>query len=143
MQQANNGELNGDTYIPIRRNTPKILIENALIKNGDEIDDYPLIMQVKKAIGHSISEDDMISIIKAMDDPLYIVYQEYNDRYVEVVRYNNSQKSTAVAVLEIGGYKDSLYLNGFKGGAFNFVVTAFVSDADYLSDTILTKKIIE
>ena len=140
MKDAINGNLHEGTYFPARRNTPKILIESALNKNGDTIENLPIIIQVKKATAHGISPEDMIAIVKAMDDPQYIIYQEDNDRYVEVVKYDASTGSKAVAVLEIGGNKDTPYLNGFEGGSYHTLVTAFKPDAGYVSDTLLNKK---
>lgn len=140
MEDAINGNLHEGTYFPVRRNTPKILIESALNKNGDTIENLPIIIQVKKATAHGISSEDMIAIVKAMDDPQYIIYQEDNDRYVEVVKYDTSKGSKAVAVLEIGGNKDTPYLNGFEGGSYHTLVTAFKPDAGYVSDTLLNKK---
>lgn len=87
----------------MRINTPSILIHVAAAY-GETIDNLPVVMQVEKVRqamasekewrsegrttrAHNLSEDDIISIIKAMDYPQYIVYQTNNERYVEVVKY--------------------------------------------------------
>ena len=138
MKDAINGNLHEGTYFPIRRNTPKILIESAMNKNGDVVENLPIVIQVKKATAHGITPEDMISIVKAMDAPQYIIYQEDNDRYVEVVKYDASTGSKAIAVLEIGDYKSESHLNGYKGGSYNVLVTAFEPNVTYVSD-ILSK----
>ncbi len=70
----------------------------------------------------------MISIIKGMDDPRYIVLQD-NGRYVEIVRYRGDKKGrTAWAVLDFNESKKGSLLNGYPGGYFNVLVTVFEPD---------------
>ena len=107
------------SYIPVRVNTPAILIESA--KNiGKTIEDFPVIIQVKKArqmmysqrewvldgqtgSAHEFSTNDVIALIRAMNKPKQIVYQSADERYVEIVEFETEEKQKAVAVLEIGG----------------------------------------
>ena len=61
----------------------------------------------------------------AMNDPQYIVYQGANDRYVEVIKFNDKTGDKAFAVLEIGNAKDKVYMNGYEGGLYNILVTTY------------------
>ena len=149
----NVNKYNSDSYFPVRINTPKALIEAAL-KRGDVIEDLPIVMQVKKAQqamsdevirssierAHGLSTDDMIAIIRAMDEPAFIVYQE-NERYVEIVRFETESKKRAIAVLEIGENKNAIHMNGYEGGIYQVLVTAFVPDNyQYIKDILDNKK---
>ena len=77
--------------------------------------------------------------IKAMDTPRYIVYQTDNDRYVEIVKYKSSKGKEAVAVIEIGEDKNPAALNGYRGGKYQVLITAFNPDENII-DSILNKK---
>lgn len=142
-----------DSYVPVRINTPQALIDAAK-KRGDIIDNLPVVMQAKKAQqamsdeaprssidrAHGLSTDDMIAILRAMDDPTYIVYQE-NGRYVEIVRFETEAKKRAIAVLEIGENKNAIHMNGYEGGTYQVLVTAFVPDSyQYIKDILGNKK---
>ena len=163
LQDTVNGEYGNDTYVPLRRNTPSILIEEvAKHTNGEiKLEDRPIISEVKHLRQtmdedsgsynpnhkpHNISENEMIEIIKGMDDPAYIVLQE-NGRYVEVVRYrgDNGNGHSAWAVLDFEVNRNSDVLNGYPGGSYNLLVTAFEPDnlEKYLnrsSNTIIYEK---
>jgi len=142
------------SYIPVRVNTPSILIESAQ-SLGKTIDDLPVILNVGKArqmmstqrewvleqkrgTAHDFSVDDVIALVKAMDRPKYIVYQTVDERYVEVVEFDTAEKQKAVAVLEIGENKNPEYLNGYNGGFYQVLVTAFEPDTGYV-ETLLNK----
>ena len=143
------------SYIPIRINTPSALIEAAQ-SIGKTIDDYPIIINVEKSrqmmssqrewslegkhgTAHEFSVDDVISLVKAMDNPKRIVYQSSDERYVEIVEFETKAKKKAVAVLEIGEKKNPEYLNDYEGGFYQVLVTAFEPDEGYI-DTLLNKK---
>lgn len=142
------------SYIPVRVNTPSVLIEAAQ-SIGKTIDDLPIILNVGKArqmmssqrewaleqkrgTAHDFTVDDVISLIKAMDDPKQIIYQSADERYVEVVEFETAEKTKAVAVLEIGENKNPEYLNGYNGGFYHVLVTAFEPDTGYV-ETLLGK----
>ena len=142
-----------DSYFPVRINTPRALIEAAR-KRGDIIENLPVVMQVKKAQqamsdeaprssierSHGLSSDDMIAILRAMDEPTYIVYQE-NGRYAEIVRFVTEAKKRAIAILEIGENKNAIHMNGYEGGIYQVLVTAFVPDNyQYIKDILDNKK---
>ncbi len=146
------GEFANRSYIPLRRNTPQVLID--AIKqhsNGSvEVADLPIAMNVEKAVqaleeeafdeknrSHGISVDGMIEIIKGMDDPAYIILQK-NGRYVEVVRYYDGKSHSAWAVLDFSEFHHEQYLNGYPAGNYNILVTTFNPDdlADYMKTNV-------
>jgi len=146
-------EYHKDSYFPVRINTPQALIEAAR-QRGDVIENLPVVMQVKKAQqamsdeitrssierAHGLSTDDMIAILRAMDEPTYIVYQE-NGRYAEIVRFETEAKKRAIAVIEIGENKNAIHMNGYEGGIYQVLVTAFVPDSyQYIKDILDNKK---
>ena len=142
LEQVENGDLRGG-YIPLRRNTPWILLQEVDRHSGEKHDDLPIISEVKhlrqmmdESEGsynsehrpHNISRYDMIEIIKAMDDPAYIVYQA-NGRYSEVVRYRSKTGKTAIAAVELNNYKYKQHMNGYPSGNYNILVTAYNPDS--------------
>ena len=142
-------EIYGDTYFPVRINTPSILIEYARKKVGDVIDNQPIAMSAKKAYQamarkgqnvdgtpHNLQVGEMISIIESLNDPEYIVYQSENDRYVMVVGYETQNKKKAFAILEIGNDKNAVYMNGYEGGLYNIFVTAFSPEQGKLNELL-------
>ena len=154
LDNAFNKQYKDGSYIPVRVNTPSILIEAAQ-SFGKNIDNLPIILNVGKArqmlssqkewateqkggTAHNFAVDDVISLIRAMDSPKQIVYQSIDERYVEVVEFKTAEKQKAVAVLEIGENKNPEYLNGYNGGFYQVLVTAFEPDAGYI-ERILNK----
>jgi hypothetical protein len=145
LESVERGDYADRSYIPLRRNTPGILISEVERYTGGEttVDDLPIISEVghlrqamdedsgsydPKHRPHNISPSEMISIIKGMDDPRYIVLQD-NGRYVEVVRYRGEKNGrTAWAVLDFGDWKYSELMNGYPSGTYNVLVTPFEPD---------------
>ena len=142
LENAMNGQYVDGSYIPLRKNTPSILIEKMTEYSGGRtaVEDLPIVMNVGKArqamsedygeMGkrqHDISTESMLDIIKGMDDPSYIVLQE-NGRYVEVVPFYDRRRRKAWAVLDFGDMKNPEFMNGYEGGSFNVSVTAFEPD---------------
>jgi hypothetical protein len=142
LEDASNGVYEDRTYLPLRRNTPAILIERVAAdsKGTVVVDNLPMVMQVAKirqAMGedtgrgknrnHGISVNGMLELIKAMDDPTYILLQK-NGRYVEVVRWYERGRHTAWAVLDFGSFHHEPFMNGYEGGSFNVLVTTFEPD---------------
>ncbi|MBQ7728047.1 MAG: hypothetical protein IJT60_05665 [Clostridia bacterium] len=151
------------TYVPIRINTPEILIRKAKEKLGIVVKNVPTVMAVdkirqaktdgpyvsrsgKKLRGHNLSNDDIINIIKAMDDPLYIIYQQDGKnawRFVEVVSINKGKKKH-FATISVNENVNKAVLNGYKGGTYSVEVTMFEGDSGYLKSMldISTNKVI-
>ena len=138
LRLVENGTIYGNTYFPIRINTPSKLIYWAFERRGDVIDNNPIAMSADKADNamnragvtekgrpNRLSVDELVAMIESMNDPRYIVYQGENDRYVEVVEFNTKSGDTAFAVIEIGNDKDAPYMNGYEGGLYNILVTTY------------------
>ena len=87
---------------------------------------------------HKLTPDGMIAVVKAMDDPQYIIYQP-NDRYVEIVPVITSQGNKVFAIIEIGNNKNQDVMNGYEGGLYNVWVSAFPPKQGVLKD-YLSKK---
>lgn len=154
LDNAFNKQYRDGSYIPVRVNTPSVLIEAAQ-SLGKTIDNLPIILNVGKArqmmssqrewaleqkrgTAHDFTVDDVIALIRAMDKPKHIVFQTTDERYVEVVEFETAEKQKAVAVLEIGESKKSEYLNGYESGFYQILVTAFEPDTGYV-ETLLNK----
>ena len=149
LQAVKKGEIYGNTYIPLRIGTPAILIEYAKSKRGDVIDDNPIAISAEKAYQamaqtrrglegrpHKFSVDDMISLVESMNDPSYIVYQNHNDRYAMVFERVGALGKKALAIVEIGNTKNEIHMNGYEGGLYNILVTAFPPDSGTIGDLI-------
>lgn len=155
LENSYKGEYDDRTYIPVRTNTPQSLIYWAEKRRGDVIDDNPIIMSVKKIYQamsrsgadidgrpHEFSANDIISIIRKMNDPEYIVYQEFNDRYAEVVKCTLENGKKAIAVLEIGNNKDVVYMNSFEGGLYNVLVTTYPPNSGEIEKLVKNNQVI-
>jgi len=154
LENALSGKYDKDTYLPVRNNTPSVLIESVKKYSGIEVKNLPFAMQVGKIIQtmsvdnskttrrpHGIDSTRMIQILRDLDAPDYIVHQR-NGRYAEVINYNNGSDHTWV-VVDFGAFIYDQYLNGYNGGEYNIVVTAFDPDDfnAYLSESeIIYKK---
>ena len=137
LKQVENGDIYGNTYIPIRINTPATLIYWAKKKKGDIIDNNPIAISADKAYNamtregenngrlNRLSPNEIVAMVEGMNDPRYIVYQNVNDRYVLVVEFGTKAGDKAFAVIEIGNNKDSVYMNGYEGGLYNILVTTY------------------
>lgn len=95
-----------DTYIPMRVNTPKIIIAFAK-EFGYELENHPLAMQVYKARQalsneenwdgsykdkpHDLSSEEIIGIIRAMDNPSHLIFQTENERFAEIVKFEKER----------------------------------------------------
>ena len=152
LEMAIQGQLPNSSYIPVRINTPPIVIEKAKTERNDTLENHPVIMQANKVRQateeidtgdtgdkmHGLDENDVIAIIRAMGKPDYIVYQKNNNRYSEIVSYRNRGHKLALAVVEFDNYKGSEYLNGFEAGMYNVLVTAFTPDSLYIKKYLIS-----
>lgn len=153
LENVQNGLFEDGTYLPLRRNTPDFYIE--VVRDHSKgkmmVQNFPMAATVEhlrqnmeevdgRSYGeerpHELSVDDIITISKKMGDPAYIVLQK-NGRYAEVVSYYDSKKKKEVVVsIDIAdsrtkppkNYKDSVYMNGYKGGYYNIIVTQYELD---------------
>ena len=148
LNQVEDGHIYGNTYIPIRINTPATLIYWAKKRRGDIIDNNPIAISADKAYNamnregedkgrlNRLSPEEIVAMVEGMNDPQYIVYQEINDRYVEVVEFGTDSGDKAFAVIEIGNNKDSVYMNGYEGGLYNILVTTYPPKTGKLTELL-------
>lgn len=133
------------SFIPVRINTPQILIEFAK-SFGHTLENHPLAMNVYKARQalsnvenwdgrlkdkpHNLTAEEVVEIIKAMNNPSYLVFQTENDRFAEIVRFvREGEKEKAYAVIDFFDVdKNPALMNGYKGGKYNILVTIYPSE---------------
>ena len=162
LENAQYGEFDDGTYIPLRRNTPEFYIE--VVRDHSKgrvmVQNYPMAATVEhlrqnmeevdgRSYGdkrpHELSPDEIVTISRKMGDPAYIVLQK-NGRYAEVVSYYDSKKKKEVVVsIDIAdsnstppkNFKHSSYMNGYNGGYYNIIVTQHELDdlQSYLDGT--------
>lgn len=146
LERVKQTEFDEGTYIPVRANTPKIIIETAKNQLGMNIPNLPMIMQVKKAFDameektnkkasqaekkhtHGISPYLMGEILEKLDKPNYIFYQRDNGYITEFVTVKDINGKKIHAIIDFYNVKPSNELNGYYGGVFNVVVTLFDRD---------------
>ncbi len=134
-----------NTYIPARTNTPQILIDFAK-ELGYILENHPLAMSVYKtrqALSneqewdgyfhdkpHNLTSDEIIDIIKGMDNPSYLVFQTQNERFAEIVKFTkDGGNAKAYAIIDFFDIdKNPEYMNGYNGGKYNILVTIYPSD---------------
>lgn len=149
LEKVQEETIYGNTYIPIRINTPSTLIYWAKKKRGDVIDNNPIAISAEKAYNamnregetgrgrsNKLTIDEIISMIEKMNEPQYIVYQGANDRYVEVIQFGEEGGNKAFAVVEIGNDKNEVHMNGFEGGLYNILVTTYPPKAGKLQELL-------
>ena len=162
LENAQYGEFDDGTYIPLRRNTPEFYIE--VVRDHSKgkvmVQNYPMAATVEhlrqnmeevdgRSYGdkrpHELSPDEIVTISRKMGDPAYIVLQK-NGRYAEVVSYYDSKKKKEIVVsIDIAdsnstppkNFKYSSYMNGYDGGYYNIIVTQYELDdlQSYLDGT--------
>ena len=93
LYQAKAGKIRRDSYIPVRKDTPQVIIDT-LAQVNEKIDNSSMVMKVKKAVDSMKTEDDrrakkygdnvrkhgltpeqIIEIINNLDDPTTIIYE--------------------------------------------------------------------
>lgn len=125
--------LSDDTYIPVRINTPQILIAFAK-EYGYTLDNHPLAMRVYKARQavsnediwdgdfkdkpHDLSPEEVVGIVRAMDNPSHLIFQTENERFAEIVKFKREgSKEKAYAIVDFSDVnKNPDLMNGYKGG---------------------------
>ena len=165
LQKAKDEGMDDGTYFPIRINTPDVLLDAIRmvakkqgITNQKELykltADRPIAIQVFKARQalttddeweengrpHNLTIDDVVNIVKKMDDPQYIVYEDSTGRYVEILKYRTERGSDAFAVVELENFKDEPYLNGYAPDMYNILVTLYQPDAKQRVTNLLNGK---
>jgi hypothetical protein len=158
LQQAKAGTLRRDTYIPVRKDTPAVLIDT-LAQVNDHIDNLSMIMSVEKAQGamavenpgtktkkhgdnvrkHGLTPEEIIEIISNLDNPSVVVYQTNrkdkngnalpNSVAVFVEFKMNTSEGMAAVEFENPRKTDAI---GYEYGETNYhtVVTVFEPDVE-------------
>ena len=156
LENVKNGMYANKTYIPLRGNTPQFLIDVIYEHSRGEyiVENIPIASEVEHLIQdmeeedglsygkhrpHGLEIDDIISILKEMGNPAYIVKQN-NGRYAEVISFYNKRNKRTIVAIDFGGefgkskinYKHQQYMNGYNEGYYNIIVTQYEPD-DLLS----------
>ena len=155
LKQARSGTLSNDTYVPVRSNTPAVIL-NTVRQVNPKIEDLPMVMQVKKAKNamrsdnrnrkrkygsnvrhHGLSPEVICEIIKNLDDPQSVVFQTNRvgqggkplpDNFAVFVEYSTAI-GEGVAIVEFDSSLGEKNI-GPEDGDVNYhtVVTVFDSD---------------
>lgn len=158
LNQAKSGKLKWDTYIPVRKDTPQVIIDT-LKKAGESVDNRSLVMQVRKAQqsmskqnkgsrkvahgnntrGHALAPEEVAEIINNLDNPTTIILQtnRYNEEgkplpnnVAVFVEYNNNGNE-GMAVIEFESSIDEEFVGTeFGDTEFHTVVTLFEPDVE-------------
>ena len=156
LQQAKAGTLRRDTYIPVRKDTPQVIIDT-LEQVNEHVENCSLVMQVDKAQqsmkaektgrrvakygsnvrGHALSAEQIVEILNKLDDPSMIVYQTNRhdvagnllpNNVVVIVEYS-SNETEGVAVIEFdSSFKQEVIGREFGDVNYHTVVTVFEPD---------------
>ncbi|MBP3706373.1 MAG: hypothetical protein J6J13_03885 [Clostridia bacterium] len=156
LKQAKKGSLMRNSYIPVRKNTPQVVIDT--LKNaGESVKNLSLIMQVRKAQqamseknkggksgkhgnnvrNHALSPEEIVEIINNLDNPTTIILQtnRYN-QYGEELPNNIAvfveySKNEGVAVIEFESSIDPEFIGTEFGDTdYHTVVTLFEPDTE-------------
>ncbi len=158
LNYAKSGKLKWNTYIPVRKDTPQIIIDT-LNQAGESVENLSLVMQVRKAQqamsnknkgnktvkhgnnkrGHSLTAEDIVEITNNLDNPNTIILQtnRYNtngqplpNNVVVFVEYNNNGNES-VAIIEFESSIDPEFIGTEFGDTdYHTVVTLFEPDAE-------------
>ena len=149
IENSNHGEYALDTFVPVRRDTPPLLVELSKKEGLPPVKNLPIIMNVEHIQqcmdeevaandgkrGHALTTDNIIQIVKGLDDPRYVFFQKDNKRYCEIVEYDVGYKGEkAMAIVTYTGNKNQDLMNGYPGREYNILVTAYPPDAKYWRD---------
>ena len=158
LNQAKSGKLKWDTYIPVRKDTPQVIVDT-LEKAGENVENLSLVMQVRKAQqsmskknkgnknathgnntrGHALVPEEIVEIINNLDNPNTIILQtnRYSDEgkplpnnVAVFVEYSNNGNE-GMAVIEFESSIDEEFVGTeFGDTAYHTVVTVFEPDIE-------------
>ncbi len=156
LTQAKKGEIQGRSYIPVRKDTPQVIIDT-LAQVDESIENRSLVMQVRKAQqamsarnngnravkhgsnvrSHGLSAEEIMQVINKLDDPSLMVYQtnrrDQNENAlpnnVAVFVEHNFDGNEGVAVIEFDSVIDPEFIGREFGDTdYHTVVTIFKPD---------------
>lgn len=156
LKLAKASKLYDRSYIPVRSDTPKVIIDT-LEQVNEDVRDLSMVMQVRKARQamssehpaksknktgsnirkHALSPRNIIEIMHNLEDPSTIIYQtERRDKFgnplpnnVSVFVNYSEEGNEGLAVIEFEGSIDPAYIDREVGdSAYHVVVTLFKPD---------------
>ncbi len=158
LKKAKAGVLQGHSYIPVRKDTPQVIIDT-LEQVNESIDNRSLVMQVSKAQqamrgtgsgrrakrygsnirGHALSAEQIVEIANKLDDPSAVIYQ--TNRYdlngkplpnnVAIFVEYTEGGAEGVAVVEFESSIAPEFIGeDFGDTAYHTVVTVFEPDTE-------------
>ncbi len=155
LKRAKRGELRRDTYIPVRKDTPQVIIDT-LNDAGETAENLSLIMQVRKAqqamstknagnrLGnnvrsHSLSPEEVVEVVNKLDNPNTIILQTNRqdkdgnplpNNVAVFVDYSTDSKE-GLAVIEFEGSINPEFIGTeFGDTSYHTVVTVFEPDVE-------------
>jgi len=159
LNKAKNGSLRRETYIPVRKDTPQVIIDT-MAGAGEIVGNHSLVMQVRKAQQsmsvenpggnrsgktgsnvrkHALSPEQIVEIVNKLDDPSLAIYQtNRHDKHGNplpnnvafFVEYNNNG-TESVAVIEFDSSIDPEFIGTEYGDtSYHTVVTVFEPDVE-------------
>lgn len=158
LSQAKSGKLQWDTYIPVRKDTPQVIIDT-LAQVKENVENRSLVMQVRKAQqsmttaksgrradkygsntrGHALSEEQIVEIVNNLDNPSTVIYQTNRqdkngnplpNNVAVFVEYNNNG-TEGVAVIEFDSSINPESIGTeFGDTSYHTVVTVFEPDVE-------------
>ena len=158
LEQAKKGKLFRDTYIPVRSDTPQVIIDT-LEQVNEKINNQSLVMQVRKARKamsaenrgarggkygnnvrpHSLTPEKIVDIVSKLDEPSLMIYQtnrrgqdgEALPNNVSVfVEYTDGGKES-VAIIEFESSINPEFIGKeFGDTSYHTVVTIFEPDTE-------------
>lgn len=158
LQQAKSGALQGSSYIPVRKDTPQVIIDT-LAKAGENVENLSLVMQVRKAQQamssenpsnrskkygsnvrkHALSPQEVVEIVNNLDEPSMIILQTNRrgkngdslpNNVAVFVEYGNNGNE-GLAVIEFESSIDPEHIGTeFGETSYHTVVTVFEPDVE-------------
>lgn len=149
LKQAKSGKIQGHSYIPVRKDTPQVIIDT-LAQVNENVSNRSLVMQVRKAQqamstkksdtrvrSHGLNPEQIVEIVNELDEPTTAIYQTNRqdkngkplpNNVAFFVEYNNNA-AEGVAVIEFDSSIDPNAI-GTEFGDRNYhtVVTVFEPD---------------
>ena len=140
LQEAEYGYYYDSTYIPMRKDTPSVLIASTKGLETGEIKNLPMITPVgkvrqamtpegeyykKDGKGHGLDPSQIVSAIRNMDNPKRLFWEKEHERYAVLVSYDGSKGKQALIPIDTNKNTNPDRMNGYQGGAYNIAVSVF------------------
>ena len=158
LKKAKSGTFRWDAYIPVRKDTPQVIIDT-LAQVNETVSDNSLVMQVRKAQkamasdnpgtrkgrhgnnvrGHNLTPEEIVEIVNKLDDPTAIIYQTNREdpngnplpNNVAVFVEYKVNGNEGVAVIEFESSINPEYIGREYGDTrYHTVVTIFEPDVE-------------